>query len=188
MYGLCSKALPANFSVLPKPTDTIKVYRNRLIGVGEITRVRSADCGATCLSHYWCQAYVIHFVSFNYGDKLGDCCDCKHANWCAYDTLQYPIGAAKSHADTWNIDNFAPNLTNSYRYTEAAGGVCILKDNSLPQLVLPPPPPPSPSDYRNHSGNCGETSWVEVRVSFVHFIFCQLSSISAWDRVHRAPN
>lgn len=46
MYGLCSKALPANFSVVPSISDTTKVFQNRLIGIGEVDRVKSADCGA----------------------------------------------------------------------------------------------------------------------------------------------
>lgn len=54
-YNLCSKAGPANLSVVPAATDTCAAAAG--LGMGEVTRVTAADCCAACLAEPWCLAW-----------------------------------------------------------------------------------------------------------------------------------
>ena len=57
-YSLCSKAMPANFSVVPAPSDTCSAPVDGILGQGMVERVESGDCCAACLMRPWCLAWT----------------------------------------------------------------------------------------------------------------------------------
>ena len=58
-YSLCSKAMPANFTVIPAPTDTCEPAAvGARIGQGEVERTTSDDCCSDCLARPWCLAWT----------------------------------------------------------------------------------------------------------------------------------
>ena len=58
-YNLCSKAGPANYSVIPSPTDTCRtVNSGDRVGIGEVMQVRATDCCKACLERPWCLAWT----------------------------------------------------------------------------------------------------------------------------------
>ena len=58
-YSLCSKAMPANFTVIPRASDTCSApLVGRVIGLGEVERANSTDCCKDCLSRPWCLAWT----------------------------------------------------------------------------------------------------------------------------------
>lgn len=57
-YSLCSKAMPANFTVAPASSDSCSAPVAGRIGQGAVERVASDDCCAACLARPWCLAWT----------------------------------------------------------------------------------------------------------------------------------
>jgi hypothetical protein len=57
-YSLCSKAMPANFTVAPASSDICSAAVAGRIGQGAVERVASDDCCAACLARPWCLAWT----------------------------------------------------------------------------------------------------------------------------------